>query len=171
MAAEDLVVLLLLSLLGLPPNTQAANVVLAAARDQHVVEVAEADWAVVLELVSLLLGFGGVLRWIHINTLDILLLKHRINTHLVPFLHGLRISLLDLLEDARLVVDVLGVVVAGGDCLQRPSTRLINKPKFTVPIHELLPPILIICAALADTQVLDGRILQRVVSIRVLSVI
>ena len=80
MAAQYSIVLILLGFLGLPPDAKSADVVIATTRDEHVVEVAQADWAVVLEFVALLLGLVGVLYRIGIDELYIAFLEVSIDS-------------------------------------------------------------------------------------------
>lgn len=110
-AAQNLIIEFLLGLFGLPPDAQTADVVVATARNQHMVEVPQADRTVVLELVPQFLGFGRVLCRVGIDALDFLFLEDSVDPDLVPLLHGLGIGLVNFSENTSLVVDVLRIVV------------------------------------------------------------
>ena len=54
MTAQDLILFILFRLFGLPANAKSADVILAAVGDENVVEVSQANWAVILVDISLL---------------------------------------------------------------------------------------------------------------------
>ena len=80
MTAAYAIVIVLLSLLRLPTNAEATYVVLTAARDEHVIEVAQADGAVVFEFVAHLLGLVCIFYWIGVDELYVTLLEVSIDS-------------------------------------------------------------------------------------------
>ena len=77
MAAKDFVVLILLGFLGLPPNAESADVIMAAARQQDVVEVSQANGAVVFVYISFLPIFFSFTSWIFVYPANVILLVNR----------------------------------------------------------------------------------------------
>ena len=86
--AEDAELGVVLRLLGHVPDAETANVVVAAGRDQHRVEVAQADRAVVLEHLAGLRVLGRVV----VPHLYVSLIHLCLNPHFVAFTD---LSLLD----------------------------------------------------------------------------
>ena len=107
MTAQDLVRFVLLGPLGLPANTKATDVVLAAVRDENVVEVAKANGTVELVLVALLFCLGIVdINWIIIYAFNVCYLHVSTDAHLIAFLHCLVVFNSNLREYSFLLLKI-----------------------------------------------------------------
>jgi hypothetical protein len=106
-AAHDLVRFVLLGPLGLPANTQSADVVLAAVRDEYVIKVAKADGAIELVLATLFFSLGIVhINRIMIDALDVRFLHIGADADLVAILHFLVVFNSNLREYSFLLVEI-----------------------------------------------------------------
>lgn len=89
MAAPDSKVLIRIGFLGQLGNARTTDVVLATGRNQDVVEVAQADWAVVLELLSVFDALGICSNWKVVSVFYLVFFEFRIETHFVSIPHFL----------------------------------------------------------------------------------
>lgn len=104
MAARYIVVFVLFRFSGLKSNAKTTNVVFTASCEHHIVEVAEADRAVVLEVSSLLLFVRSEPHRIPIQELNILFVDLGVNSYLNSVLQLFFLVLrLDLLKYSQLL--------------------------------------------------------------------
>lgn len=158
MTANNCVIEIGLRLLGLPPNTQPTNIVVTAAGYQHVIEVAEADRAVVFEFVAQGLGFVGVLGGVSVDELDVGLLVDGVDADLVSFFHLLNIHILYLLQYPLLVINILLLIVSICYSLQRAARRLVDKPELIVTVAAAACCIVVIVFVSFIAMSLEGSV-------------
>lgn len=102
MAAEDFIVFIPFSLLCLDSNAHSAYIISTAVRDQDVVEVSKADWAVILVNFSPLSIFIIMFLWVFINKLYFMLLIIGLNSYFISIFKFLCISPIDFFHNPLL---------------------------------------------------------------------
>ena len=93
-------------LLCLPSDTESAYVVLATVRDQNVIEISQADWAVIFVLLPQLSVNFIWLHWILIKPADVALLIVCADAHLISILHTASVFILDFLKYTLLLSQI-----------------------------------------------------------------
>lgn len=102
MTAIDLVAGVFLGLLGLPADAQPTDVIFTAVWYQDVVEIPEANWAVILKNVSFFSIFGSSALGIVVHALYLFFEENRIDPYFVPVFHFLLVLLTDFIHDSHL---------------------------------------------------------------------
>lgn len=125
MTAKNFVILILLGFLSLPSYTQSADVIIATVRHQDVVEVPQANRAVVFVYVSFLPIFFIFSSWILIDPANVVLLVNSWYSYFVAFFKLLDVLLINLLHDSLLLVYVILVDISIHDTWywQQPFTH------------------------------------------------